>query len=286
MSKIPEIKIDNWEMLQNLIGSIHPINTGVRELGLVINTDHQMSEDGYVFRGQQNPEWKLSSTLERHFDDNDVFASDDYANRCSDLLSKYKPLFRGRINEQHLLVDDRFDDELWAFGQHYDLKTPLLDWSYSFFVALYFAFIDQTNHSYRAVFVLNRNMSSFVNTIKYFEPKLDIGGRLNAQKGLFTKNLTKDFENLNEIYSKSLSSIGNGVVSDEQFNFPCQDQGEGFVFNVPICKVLIASELREEILTFLNILNVNGFTLFPDTKGLVTQCHLELENMITHLKSA
>ncbi|MDO4441459.1 MAG: FRG domain-containing protein [Moraxella sp.] len=283
---IPEIRIDTWEKLQDFIGKIYPVNAGVQELRLIVTKDKEMSENGYIFRGQKDPEWKLSSTLERHFADNGVgVALDTYANRCEDLLNRYKPLFRGRIFEQFLLMDKQFDDELWAFGQHYDLKTPLLDWSYSFFVALYFAFIDRAEHPYRAVFILNRSILPFAkNTIKCFEPKLDIGGRLNAQKGLFTKNLSSDFEGLNAAYVEVLSSIDTGVTFSEQFNFPNQDCSS--MTEVPIYKVLIASTLREKILTYLNILNVNGFTLFPDTKGLVTQCHLELENMITHLKSA
>lgn len=303
---IPEFKIDNWEDFKELINYLQAIKYHQNEVSY-IDTGMGFAPSGLMFRGQRDPKWDLSSTLEREFRNNQL--ADEltrFDEICKNLLESYKPMFRGRIAEQYLLLDDKFDDELWAFGQHYDLKTPLLDWSYSPLVALYFAFINKkgtetqeaesAEKSYRAVFVLNSaivTISGF--NFNYIFPQIDIGGRINAQKGLFTKNLAREFENINKKYAEAICKMSEKVTSyNMDFSklesfwkiSPIDEKGKfSDTNNNPLNKILIADNLRESVLNFLRSVNIDSFTLFPDTKGLVEQCHLELENQMYALRN-
>lgn len=294
---IPEIRIDTWEELKEFIGFLDTIRFQKQPFDEI---ETQANKNNFIFRGQRDPEWKLSSTLEREFLDNGLNLNKDFYNDiCQDLLKQYKPLFRGRIAEQYLLTDNSFNDELWAFGQHYDLKTPLLDWSYSFFVALYFAFIKKDEKiKHRAVFILNRQTLPFQHNIEYIEPKFDIGHRLNAQKGLFTKNTNDDFEKINQKYKDALKNLSHQINQYQHmlkdfdfqkysfFGDSPKEENNRFseIKNLPLNKILISNTLRSQILNLLQSVNIDSFTLFPDTKGLIEQCHLELENMIFRLK--
>src|SRR4051794_37162966 len=115
---VETIELDDWREFYQLIA------------------DDFSNAPSYVFRGQANAEWKIESSLDRW-------------ERLHSKLSDRPPVSR----EVHLRafrqairaispVELQKDDEnlTWALAQHHGLRTPLLDWSLSPFVALYFAF--------------------------------------------------------------------------------------------------------------------------------------------------
>lgn len=269
--------IDTWEEFKNFIDNGHFFKTKRTDIPNTLNIISNPVDLGTMFfRGVENSEYTLSSTLERyiieyyrpqHIDKKEWhynITKKEFNSVAKKLLNDCKQKFKGRIPEQSILLnsetDNYLENEIWAYGQHFGLSTPYLDWTKSFFVALYFAFEKQkTNSQYRAIYFLNTY--GINNLIKIIQSKVDIGGRLMAQKGVFTNLLCSEIEELNQ------------QAKDKKL----------FLFdNEPLTKILIHNDLRIDIMEYLLSMNIDSSTIYPDFQGAIKSCHLELDNILEY----
>lgn len=216
-----------------------------------------------IFRGQRCYDWYLTSTLEREFIKSNLEI--DYKNFVKSHFDNFLHLSRGKIKEELLLLhSDNYlsQYELWAIGQHLGLKSVLLDWTFSFFHSLYFAFEEirdeksNAKDEYRVIFSLPydfiKNPLLTRNPHFLFEPRIDPYKRLTAQNGLFT---TIPFiDNTFIHWKKSFQSIKNGEF----------------------LKIYISNKIRDYIINYLNRINVNYLTVYPDLQGVVNYCNNQI----------
>jgi len=94
----------------------------------------------FIFRGHENPKWKLETSLYREY--NKFHPEQD--GEKEDLFKKEKMLLRdfqrnyNRFGEKNQI--NKFDYYEWfSWMQHYGIPTRFLDFTHSFFIALYFA---------------------------------------------------------------------------------------------------------------------------------------------------
>jgi hypothetical protein len=215
----------------------------------------------YVWRGQQCSDWKLESSLARRI--RHKKAPTKFFEVVQ--LKRFKDAARGRRGTNPAKLED---NEWWALGQHFGLATPLLDWTVSPYVALYFAFADpdhkaQTEH--RCVFALQRQLIKQRTTenskregnsskgITFFEPESDENSRVLSQRGLF-----------------SISPVHTTIDDWVQDNFKNPT-------STILLKILLPNGERENCLKMLNRMNINHLTLFPDLIGAAQYANVHLD---------
>lgn len=234
----------------------------------------------FVFRGHRRFDWGLMPTLARIPESGII----DRALADSQ-LGYFKHAVRGRLSDNALVLEGE-EDELWSVGQHHGLMTPLLDWTYSPYVALFFAFSkedseEEKDNPYRSIYVLNKTFvadDDLCPEIRMFEPRKDDHGRLVNQAGLFTfspydstienkliDTLTdEDFDD-EELRNASLSVSKEGEI---------QDETQAGILAKYICKIYIRNEDREGCMRHLRRMNVHHASLFPDLIGASEYCNL------------
>jgi len=245
--RIPVTRIEHWKEFTELLESDF-FNRPKTQL---------------VFRGHRRFDWGLAPTLAR-IPESGIIDKE----LATSQLDHFKKAVRGRLTD-NALVQDEEEDELWAVGQHHGLMTPLLDWTYSPYVALFFAFSkedseEEKENPYRSVYVLNKTFVSddeLCPEIRMFEPRKDDHGRLVNQAGLFTFSP----------YDSTIENKLTDTLADEEFEDDrLRNASEGeqpAIIAEYICKVYIKNEDREGCMRHLRRMNVHHASLFPDLIG-------------------
>ncbi len=227
---VMEIKISHWKHFPKLI---------TREL---------LELPSYIFRGQASAAWKLESSLDRLLKKKKIKLKEKTVDQH---LNAFMNASRGRRGKHPQVLEN--EDEWWALAQHHGLATPLLDFTRSAFVALYFAFSDESFtgkeravygiHFYRLVNKI-KDLKSSDEKVKLFYPTSDENNRLINQSGLFIKTPIKT--NIEEFVTENFKDDSNGAV---------------------LFKVIIPNKEIKKCLIMLNKMNINHSTLFPDLYG-------------------
>jgi hypothetical protein len=216
----------------------------------------------YVWRGQRDAAWELESSFDRTLTPKQVRTRRAIATRH---LAKFKLATRGRRGATPSKITD--DNEWWALGQHDGLATPLLDWTESPFVALYFAHEKPLRPAsgQRAVWALgsvaakNKEIreghlgSTRPPLLEFVRPQLDESARLVSQAGLFTR-----------------APFGQTVDGWVRDHFSGKTRGAALI------KISIPELGRTECLRTLNKMNINHLSLFPDVYGAAQHCNTAL----------
>lgn len=219
--------------------------------------------DQYMFRGHRKNEWKLESTLRRKLNEFYPDNKTAWSLKSNRIYDSFESNIRGRTNISFGTLESH-DDEIWALGQHYGLYTPLLDWTRSPYVALFFSLWKnkESGDGFRALWALNIEDIEKINSehrkegpaklVEIVEPMTNENPRLVNQSGLFL-NLPLDYD--------LETWVKEGIDTK----------------NITLYKISFPDEIRNNTIDILNNMNINNLSLFPDLTGASLHSNYQFE---------
>lgn len=275
----------------------------------------KFSESGkqWIFRGQESSGWRLRSTLERAIVKYGL-GTKDFPNPCKKDYLRENLLYQG-ILKQGLQGRDQHDAynielallrkfkrqcflytsqppedenimEWLALMRHYLAPTRLIDWTYSFFVALFFAIENASSNA--AIWALDTDWLQ-EQVGKYFPDERDIFDRdqhikKETFKELFTQDKAKAIVYAVNPYRRNERlSIQQGIfLCPGRIDIPFEDNLVGLLSKQNARKyfkklsINLNCTTRNEILRHLSGMNVSRAALFPGLEGFARSIETNL----------
>lgn len=222
----------------------------------------------YLYRGQSNSKWKLKTTLER-FSDKKISLTKyyEFAHAAKAKVETFtektweipdKLAYKEWVEKQsHTSFIDMPGYEYFAYLRHHGYPSPLLDWTASPYIALFFAYRNiSPSTNYVSIYVYQESAgdikigSSDEPHINNFGPYATIHQRHFLQQSSYTICTTKETNNFSLVSHEDVKSI-EMLKQDLMW------------------KINLPSTERSSVLKRLNKMNINAYSLFLTVDSLM-----------------
>ena len=255
---IKEIIINSWpEFEERIQGELRSI----REVLI------EMTGTPSIYRGQSDASWHLDTSLERVVGKNMGMVS--YFAMIKEIQPEIETFTNNTwiqteneyiewLGNPNLRMRDIPDVEYMAYLRHHGYPSPLLDWSYSPYIAAYFAFREITNKAkYVAIFSyqLPMDMLSLSSDPTIFP--LYNSPRTNRRHYL-----------QQSMYTLCCAQNDQGIYYASHEDVYSQKRGE-FYSGPYVTKYILPASEREAALMSLETYNINAYSLIGTEESLL-----------------
>jgi len=256
-----------------------------------------ITQYSFVYRGQKNPDWALESKIER---------LQRMSNQTFDIYDQENNIYNVFVKHMHLYdinIDPKNKFNIYSIIQHYGGPTRCLDFSYSPYIALYFAlnfqnyFYSDSDPEHVTIWAVNKTLNTYI----LRERKLISDSTLNDQSRKNEKHdlVANVFEstgahNKEELYIVDVDPfLYNFRMSNQQSVFLIQNNlKETFmtnlfeslkisersplnIANLPlnelqnsgVLKINVSTKLRFKIFNLFSQININESSIYPGLEG-------------------
>jgi hypothetical protein len=218
----------------------------------------------YLFRGQSDADWSLRPAFARLYDQHADLAmvlhveSVILRDFLSHMPAEGASLLRNERDRNNLPV-------VWQAMQHFSCPTRLLDWTFSPWVAAYFAVVDRPDRDGALYsFPTSQDAGLSPSTDDPWSPYVLTDPAVASHDGLFT--IVPKFHNERSAvqqgsFTMTLNPLADHLDVLERFAPP---NVRGFALQ----KTVIAAECKHKCLGYLHNMNVTARALFPGLDGI------------------
>lgn len=223
-------------------------------------------DEAFVYRGQRDSSWKLATTVHRT---GIVQSIPDLKIYVDLVIPKVHEAIEAWSGKSWNLADQFGLAEFLAYLQHNGYPTPLLDWTYSPYIAAYFAF-ESINHfapqaEFAAIYRFDAlawtetvkqyyNIADFTPHVSILRPRTVGNHKLALQQGCFLWSNVTDIE--------------AHIILNEKDN------------RSYLTKYLISASERSRVMRELSLMGISAVQLMPSIESV---CKKALEDFICRL---
>lgn len=234
--------------------------------------DRELSKKHYrkwIFRGQHDASWDLESSLHRTFEE--AKAIHRIGTNKEKSLNKYeheKVMIDRFMCSAHLYlnnVPNKEDILSWlSLMQHHGAPTRLLDFTFSYYVALYFALENGDGNA--AVYCINHQAIKNADDEEFDEKRSEMYANIfdksNNTDVPFLLAFEPNFSNQRLLSQQGLVVATNSLDYTHEESFIVYELDDNDVL-----KFIIPKKLRYSGLKILNQMNINSTNIYPGLDG-------------------